>query len=68
MTNYCSNYLITFGAAGTSPAINVTLGAEAGAPLTVTVNYHYDFLVMPNFISKLIGGLDLSAVTVMRME
>ena len=68
VTNYCGNNLITFGAAGTSPTVNVSLGAGAGDPLTVTVDYHYNFLVLPNFISTLMGGLDLSAVTVMRME
>jgi hypothetical protein len=41
---------------------------EAGDSLAVIVRYHYDFLVLPNFISKLVGGLDLSAITVMRME
>ncbi len=36
--------------------------------LTVTVNYTYNWLVIPNFIADLAGGLNLSAVTVMRME
>ena len=67
VTNYCSNYLITFGSSA-SPGVSVTPGANAGDPLTVDVNYHYDFLVLPNFITSLVGGLDLSAVTVMRME
>lgn len=68
VTSYCGTYLITFGASGTSPTVDVSLGAGAGDPLTVSVDYHYDFLVLPNFIASLVGGLDLSAVTVMRME
>jgi len=76
---YCSNYLITFGASAVTPLddddIDITPSGPRdsstyppGTPLQVTVNYHYDFLVLPNFISTLVGGLDLSAVTVMRME
>jgi Flp pilus assembly protein TadG len=66
---YCGNNLITFGAAGPSPDVTVSRsGTGSGDALTVTVDYHYDFLVLPNFISALIGGLDLSAVTIMRME
>lgn len=73
VTAYCNNNLITFGAGGPSPNITISRsgpggGIEAGDSLTVNVNYHYDFLVLPNFISTLVGGLDLSAVTVMRME
>jgi Flp pilus assembly protein TadG len=68
VNNYCSTYLITFGAGSTSPTVTVPPIPETGQPLTITVDYHYDFLVLPNLISTLIGGLDLSAVTVMRME
>jgi len=74
---YCANYLITFGASAGTPLgdgdINIVPaeprdGLPAGTPLTVTVTYHYDFLVLPNFIGYFLGGMDLSAVTVMRME
>lgn len=69
VNTYCGNNLITFGAGGPSPTVAVSrTGSGAGDTLTVTVDYHYDFLVMPNFISTLIGGLDLSAVTKMRLE
>lgn len=68
VTTYCGNYLITFGA-NNPPAISVSRsGNGAGDTLMVTVDYHYDFLVLPNFIASLVGGTDLSAVTVMRME
>ena len=67
--NYCKDYLITFGTGDDTLSVTVSRsGTEAGDSLTVTVDYHYGFLVLPNFISTLIGGLDLSAVTVMRME
>ena len=66
---YCGNNLITFGSGTHTPSVTVTRsGNETGDDLTVTVGYHYDFLVLPNFISTLMGGLNLSAVTVMRME
>jgi Flp pilus assembly protein TadG len=72
VTAYCGSYLITFGNGGANPTVlvNPTGSGEpvAGDPLRVTVKYHYDFLVLPNFITTLMGGLDLSAVTVMRME
>ena len=72
---YCSNNLITFGDGAGAPLddddidISPPEGSRnAGDSLSVTVRYHYDFLVLPNFISSLLGGLNLSAVTVMRME
>ena len=83
VNNYCENSLITFGAGGTDPNIeikgrdNVT-GTffdlndadrpNAGDSLAIILSYHYDFLVLPNFISQLTGGLNLSAIAVMRME
>jgi Flp pilus assembly protein TadG len=67
--NYCSDYLVTFGGAST-PATSISRsGTTAGSPLSVTVSYRYTFLVLPNFLSGITGGgIDLSAVTVMRME
>lgn len=41
---------------------------NAGASLSVTVTYHYDFLVIPNLITNLIGGIDLDGISVMRLE
>jgi Flp pilus assembly protein TadG len=74
--NYCQNYLITFGSdtlqstdIAITPAENVRIIAgNSGTSLSVTVTYHYDFLVIPNFITSLIGGIDLVAETVMRLE
>lgn len=67
---YCSNSLITFGSANV-PIVTISrsgAGTEPGDNLTVSVQYHYDFLVLPNLIENLMTGLDLNATTVMRME
>ena len=64
--NYCSTYLVTFGAAA-SPIITVTGGGASGNQLTVTVKYNYVFSVIPNFIPG-ITNPTLTATTVMRME
>ena len=70
VNNYCGDYLITFGV---TSVVNTTISPDEssrarGDPLTVTVGYRYDFLVLPSFVSDLAGGIDLAAVTVMRME
>ena len=65
--DYCADYLITFGETS-SLTISTTPGFEAGDPLTVTVTYDYQFLVLPNFVTALTGGINLAAITVMRME
>ena len=71
VNSYCANNLITFGSA-TSVDTNVDPedlnSGSPGDPLTVTVDYSYDFLVLPNFVTALTGPIDLQAVTVMRME
>ena len=70
--DYCADYLITFGETSTEPLVTLiptsTTGLEAGDPLTVTVTYDYQFLVLPNFVTALTGGINLAATTVMRME
>ena len=68
--NYCQENLVTFGS-DVLNAGSITVGRTgdlSGDPLTVTVSYNYDFLVMPSFINSLLGGIQLSADTVMRME
>lgn len=80
VNNYCAAHMINF-----DPSQNVNTTAThvetAGPPgstipsgdsLEVTVQYTYDFLVLPN-LAKLIGGSsadiqNLRAVTVMRYE
>jgi hypothetical protein len=73
VNNYCSTYLISFGAGATPPTTVITrAGNNAGDPLGVTVNYQFRFLVFSNFVALVGGGIgdlvNLSAETVMRME
>ena len=66
--DYCAGHLITFA---TTPSLTIAAdwtGYEAGDTLTVTALYDYQFLVLPNFVTALIGGINLAATTVMRME
>jgi hypothetical protein len=69
--DYCQDHLITFGAA--APTVDAEpdecpAGTSTGDTITVTVTYRYDFLVLPSFLTGLIGLDDLSATTVMRCE
>lgn len=83
--NYLSGHMITFGTQPTiSPIVksgttdasgNCTPSANgicvnAGDCLSVTVNYPYTFLALPNFVTSLVGQnpLTLSATTIMRCE
>lgn len=72
---YCADHLISFDPSST---LTVTIDPDdvtsrtVGVPLTVTVTYPFRFLLFSNLIG-VIGGniadvLNLSAVTVMRME
>lgn len=73
VTDFCNDRLVTFGA-----ATNVTAAIcdnqassyvySAGDPIPVCVSYHYDYLVLPGFISALTGGIDMGAQTIMRAE
>ncbi len=68
VNNYCASHLISFG---TGSAVNTAISRTMesfGNALTVTVTYRYDFLVLPNFVTTLMGGVNLGAETVMRME
>jgi Flp pilus assembly protein TadG len=68
VNNYCASHLISFG---TGSAVNTAISRTMesfGNALTVTVTYQYDFLVLPNFVTTLMGGVNLGAETVMRME
>jgi hypothetical protein len=59
---YVQSYLQDAGFTGAT--VTVTLGD----PLSVEVNYPYQFLALPAFITDLTGSLNLSAETTMRME
>lgn len=67
---YCGSRLISFGADAPVTSIEPTdpSGALFGDDLTVTVTFHYDFLVVPAFVGSLIGGTDLHAQTTMKYE
>jgi len=72
---YCGNEtksrLITFAAGVPTVTVNANLegDGDSGDDLTVTVGYHYDYLVIPNFASGLDeGGINLEARAVMRLE
>lgn len=73
VNNYCSTYLISFGAGSAPPRTDINrAGDNPGDPLVVTVHYEFRFLVFSNFVALVGGGMDnlvnLSAETVMRME
>jgi Flp pilus assembly protein TadG len=64
--NYCSDYLVTFGAG--TPAVSVArTGTGSGDSLTVTVTYSYDYVVMSKLVPGL-GTLNMTARSVMRYE
>lgn len=70
--DYCAEHLISFGS-NTLEDDDIKIdrsktSSDNHSLLEVTVNYHYDFLVIPNFIGDLAGGINLAAVTTMRME
>lgn len=72
VTNYTGNNLITFGTKS-PPSVKVTRvgpggGLLFGDDLTVQVTYRYEFLILPNFATVLVGGIDLNAVTTMKNE
>jgi Flp pilus assembly protein TadG len=68
VNTYCANNLITFDGTTTGPITQTAGSCVTGTPLTVTVTYNYGFLVLPNFVSGLTGGINLTAQTVMRYE
>jgi Flp pilus assembly protein TadG len=68
VNDYLQGHMISFGSTSTP---NVTVSGECGGtgdPLTVTVTYTYNFLILPNFIQTLSGSMTLDAQTTMRCE
>ena len=68
VNNYLSTHLISFSASTPEIIVNPSITPPAfGGTLTVTVNYNYGFLLLPNFMSS--GNqLPLSAQTIMNYE
>jgi Flp pilus assembly protein TadG len=72
--NYCSTYLVTFGAQNTpvSTITGYSDTAPIGSTLTVRVNYTYSFLVIPDLLLSYVSGFDkvryIEATTAMRYE
>ena len=66
---YTQNNLVTGGTA-TTPTVNVAQpeGTSPGSPLSVTVTYTYEGLVLGSAISSLTGPVTVSATTVMNYE
>ena len=70
---YCADYLVTFNASDPAPTVNVTPGPLIfPQELTVTVDYDYEFLLLPN-LSQFFGGgtssgISLQGRTIMRHE
>ena len=75
--SYANNYLVNLGVAGANflsdaDIVIIPETPELAGDITVTVNYSYDFLVLPN-LAALVGGtfdgtVNLVGTTVMRKE
>ncbi|GAB3626167.1 pilus assembly protein TadE [Pandoraea terrae] len=67
--SYTQKNLVTGGTA-TTPTVTVSApsGASSGNPLTVTVSYTYQGLVLGSVVSALTGPLTLTASTSMAYE
>lgn len=71
--NYASAYMISLGGASSITTqvqrtdLNGNGDFDVGDDLTVTVNYPYNFLILPGFANSL-SDYTLGAVTVMRAE
>jgi Flp pilus assembly protein TadG len=68
VNQYLRNYLITFGGPANATTTVTRNGSGVGSELKVSVGYTYTFLVLPNLITNLTGGINLGADTAMRME
>jgi len=69
--DYAENYLINFHDASALSVVTIPADPStvaAGQPLSVTVNYTYDYLLLPALVTSLAGEIDLSATSVMRAE
>jgi Flp pilus assembly protein TadG len=68
VNTFLGSSLITFGGPAAADTTVTRNGSNPGDELIVSVNYTYTFLLIPNFITSLSGGITMVAETVMRME
>jgi Flp pilus assembly protein TadG len=68
VNTYLGGSLITFGGPAVANTTVTRNGSNPGDELRVTVGYTYTFLLVPNIITRLSGGITMVAETVMRME
>ena len=68
VNTYLGGNLITFGGPAAANTTVIRNGSNPGDELKVTVDYTYTFLIIPNIITRLSGGITMMAETVMRME
>ncbi|UCH82437.1 MAG: pilus assembly protein [Nitrospiraceae bacterium] len=67
--NYTTGHLITFGGGGPAdPTYPLGCDPGSGNELTVRVSYDYDYLVLPNLVTSLIGPITLVGETTMIKE
>jgi len=68
--DYAEQYLISLGGEAEMDISIVRSDASMspGSSVTVTVDYPYQFLLLPGFVAGLGDFIDLSATTVMRAE
>ncbi|MEX3983337.1 TadE/TadG family type IV pilus assembly protein [Paraburkholderia sp. EG287A] len=68
VTNYTSNYLLTFGQQNTPVVQANGTGGSFGTPLTVVVTYQFNGLGLGRMVDPVAGAITLSATTVMNNE
>ncbi len=70
--NYIASNLITFGTTPSSPVTTIEpadrTGMGFGDDVTVTVEYDYDFLIIPDILVGFTGVQTLATKTVMKMQ
>jgi Flp pilus assembly protein TadG len=66
--SYARNNLVSGGAPAAASAVAQVGTQASGSPLTVTVSYTYQGLVLGSIFSAITGPVTISAVTVMNYE
>jgi Flp pilus assembly protein TadG len=66
--NYTQNNLVTGGTPTAASALASYTSQTSGSPLTVTVTYTYQGLVLGSIFSAIAGPVTIKAVTVMNYE